>query len=156
MAIAVFNFAAWQAMYPELAAVPEAVASSYFTLATLYLDNTDCSPVADANLRLVFLNMITAHLVKLFYAVGGQAPSGTVGRVEEAQEGSVRVKLAEIKGADSVAAAFFLQTPYGLAFWAATGYLRRGFYVPGPEPVIDPWTPFFAGNGYGGWPWSPG
>jgi hypothetical protein len=140
MAIATFDYTVWSARYPELASsVGPALASSYFDEAGLYLGNDDCSIVPDVGKRGVLLNMITAHIAKLNAPIGGQAPAGFVGRVTEATEGSVTVKV-DAGSSLSVLAAWYAQTPYGAAFWAATGYLRRGRYVPRPDPLMEPFA----------------
>lgn len=137
MAVAVFDYAAWAARYPELAgAVSEQLAASLFVEAGLYLDNTDCSPVQDVSIRLVLLNMIVAHLAVLGGALDGGAPSGVVGRVSSATEGSVSV-TSELN-LESGTAAWFAQTQYGLSFWQAAKRYRGMHYRPGPRPVFDP------------------
>lgn len=159
MGIAVFNYATWAASYPELAtSVDAAAAQRYFDTAGFLLTNTDCSVVQDVGRRLVLLNMLTAHLAKLFATINGAAPSGLVGAVKSATEGSVSVAtgLGEMSGSE----AFYAQTPYGFLFWQATRKYRSATYVPGPCPspgpfVGAPGTEYFGGN-WGGFarPWQ--
>ncbi|KAG1434388.1 hypothetical protein G6F55_014548 [Rhizopus delemar] len=77
------------------------------------------------------------------YGEGGQSPSGLVGRVSSATEGSVSVSSDYSAPAGS--AQWYLQTPYGAMYWEATAWLRVGRYVPGPigyaVPVVIPWRP---------------
>lgn len=139
MAVAVFDYATWQARYPELAgSVAEPLAASYFTEATLYLDNTDASVVSDVGQRLLFLNMIVSHIADLNAPINGQAPSGLVGRVTGATEGTVSVSVDA--GDLSALAAWFSQTRYGAAFWAATGRFRQARYVPARPYAQEPFA----------------
>lgn len=149
MAIAVFDYAAWAALYPSLATtVNETLATALFGQAGLYLDNTDCSPVGDVGTRLALLNLLVAHLAVL----GGydpNRPAGAVGRLGKATEGSVSVEydMAPTSGLQ----AWYSQTPYGFQFWAATAAYRTAQYIPGPVQVVDPWP--WGLVGYGGGPW---
>lgn len=139
MAVAVFDYAAWVARYPEFGAVSEQRAALFFAEAGLYLDNTDASPVQDVAMRLVLLNMATAHIAALSGALNADGkPSGLVGRVSSASEGSVSVstELGLVPGS----AVWFQQTSYGLAFWQATKGYRGAVYVA-PQPYnFEPWA----------------
>lgn len=147
MAIAVFSYPAWSVLYPNLATtVDETLATALFGQAGLYLDNTDCSPVCDVATRLALLNLLVAHLA----LVGGYCPdirpAGAVGTLSDATEGTVRIKydVLPVKGALE---AWYLQTPYGFQFWAATAGYRTMHYIPGPVHVIDRFGLY--GRGYG-------
>lgn len=136
--VAIFDYGAWIAAYPDLAPyVSLGAANTYFALAGTLFANNALSPVCDLSQRLTYLNMIVAHLAQLYSPIGGNAPSGIVGRITEAREGDVSVKAADIAGKSAVAA-FWTQTPYGLMFWTATAYLRQGFYMPGSQPNFEP------------------
>lgn len=124
----VFDQAAFLVRYPEFTAVASAL-PSYFAEATIYLNNTDTSPVCDLTIRAVLLNMLTAHVAALNGGVNGQAASPLVGRVNTATEGSVSVGTD--MGPTSAAAAWFLQTKYGAAYWQASSAYRRFRYAPG-------------------------
>ena len=116
MAIAVWSYAAWSARYPELAAwVAPDLAVQYWTEATIYLDNTDASVVADAGIRGIILNAITAHIAALDGPIGGVEPSALVGRINSVSEGSVSVssEMPTLPGP----AAWFSQSRYGLSAW---------------------------------------
>lgn len=54
MAIVVFDVAAFRERYPEFDAVSETLLNAYFTEATIYLNNTDSSPVKDISIRALF------------------------------------------------------------------------------------------------------
>lgn len=129
MAIVTFDLAAFRARYPEFATVVDATIQAYFAEATLYLDNTDCSRVSNVTVRAVLLNMLTAHIAALNSGVNGEAPSGLVGRVAQASEGSVSVSAD--MGPTTGTSAWFLQTKYGAAYWQATAPYRTFQYVPG-------------------------
>lgn len=137
MAVAVFNYRDWLARYPEFGAVSERRAALFFAEAGLYLDNSDASPVGDVGRRLMLLNMLTAHIAALNGGLEADgSPSGTVGAITSATEGSVSVSFDS--GLQPGTAPWFRQTQYGLSFWQATRGLRLAFYVPGPNPNFEP------------------
>ena len=152
MAIAEFSYAQWAALFPELAngGVTEPVASSFFRIAGLLFDNSDCSPVQDVTIRLDYLNYVVAHLASLAgypLPAGATVPSssGMVGRVTSATEGSVSV--SSDYGKQSASAAFWLQSPYGALFWQLTAWLRQMRYVAAPPRNFGPragWTGRFG------------
>lgn len=139
MASAVFDYAAWSLRYPDLGGAVDANrAALFFAEAGLYLDNTDISPVQDVNVRLMLLGMLTAHIAVLSGALEpGGTPSGMVGRVSSATEGSVSVSVDS--GLAPGTAAWFQQTSYGLSFWQATKRCRSATYVAAPAYNMEPW-----------------
>lgn len=136
MAIVVFDIAAFRERYPEFDTVSDSLLNAYFVEATVYLDNTDGSIVTDATIRSVYLNMLVAHLAAMNSGVGGSKPTGLVGRVASASEGSVSVSMADIPSSGS--SWWYLQTPYGAAYWQATASYRTARYVPGASPSNYP------------------
>lgn len=138
MAIAVFSYDNWLTRYPEFTgAVSESMAALLFAEAGIYLDNTDGSPVVDTARRLIYLNMIVAHLASLSGVLeAGGKPTGLVGRVTQATEGSVAVTVDS--GLAAGTGGWWAQTPYGFAFWSATKRLRSATYVPGRQPSFEP------------------
>lgn len=60
--VAVWNQGIFLARYPEFSAVNPNKLAAYFIEAGLYLSNQPNSPVCDVNVRLMFLNMIVAHI----------------------------------------------------------------------------------------------
>lgn len=136
MAIVVFNIEAFRERYPEFDAVSDSLLNAYFIEATVYLDNTDHSPVRDINVRAVYLNMLVAHIAALYSGANGEKPTGLVGRVASASEGSVSVSTGEVPVTGS--SWWFLQTPYGAAYWQATAAYRTVRYVPGASPSMYP------------------
>lgn len=121
----------WRARYPELAEwTSPAVAENYFGLAQGMLVGGVCDVPTQQRL----LGLLTAHIVKLFAPVGGEAPSGLVGRISNASEGSVSV-ATDFPANPS--AAWFNQTTYGAMYWQATGRYRTFRYFPGPQPFLE-------------------
>ena len=129
MAIVAFDLVGFRARYPEFSTVVDPTLTAYFSEATLYLNNTDTSIVTDVAIRSTLLNMLTAHIAALNSGVNGQAPSGIVGRVSQASEGSVSVSFD--MGPQSGTSAWFLQTRYGANYWQATSAYRTFRYVSG-------------------------
>lgn len=132
LGVVAFSYTDWTALFPEMDSVTQAQATLYFNLATQYCDNTASSVVQDASVggqRETFLNLITAHIAKLFGTVNGQAPSGVVGRITDASEGSVSVS-AQMPDPKSQLEGWFNQTPYGAAFWASSAQYRTFRYSP--------------------------
>jgi len=141
--VVAFDYAFWQATYPELAAsVPEGQATGYWYQACLYVDNTGCSPIGDASpygRRALILYMVTSHLAKLSATINGEAPSPLVGRISDASEGSVSVStdMTNLPGS----ALWFAQTRYGLNAWQAMAPYRTAFYVAAPQIPL-PWQSY--------------
>lgn len=132
MAAVVFDPVAFTLRYPEFSGVTYPLLGLYFDEATLYLSNSDCSPVQNLTRRAMLLNMLVAHIALLSGALNpGGAASGPmpVGRTSSASEGSVS---ASLDYAVPGTAAWFAQTQYGAAFWQATISLRSFRYIPEP------------------------
>lgn len=129
MAVFQFSVQDFLARYPEFVAVDPALLSAYFEEATLYCDNSDNSLISSASKRGLILNMATAHIAALNAGSNDEGPVDSVGRVSSATEGSVSVTLDA--GPVRNAQAWWLQTKYGAAFWAATRQYRTMRYFPG-------------------------
>lgn len=131
-----FSYPLFLARYPEFSTtVSQALGQAFFTEATLYLDNTTSSIVADASVggqRNMLLNMLTAHIAALNVGTDAAPASALVGRISDASEGSVRV--AAEYGPPSGTSAWYLQTKYGAAYWQATAYLRTMQYSAPFQP----------------------
>ena len=125
----------FKAAFPMFATVADAALSMNFAWATLLLNNSCKSIVCDATLREQLLNFLTAHITALFNGVNGQPPSGAVGRVADATEGSVSASLDY--GQITNDEAFFVQTQWGAFFWTATARWRTFRYVPAPATCAD-------------------
>lgn len=127
-----FDVQAWQTRYPALfTTVGAEGAQACFDQASLFLANDETSPVPDLTRRGLLLGLITAHLAQLGF--GGAAPGtdqpALVGRITSARMGSVAVEAD--MGPVTASQAWWVQTPYGAAYWAATASLRTARYVPG-------------------------
>lgn len=153
LGVVVFDPAAFKAAYPSFSTLSDGVVSFNFTLAELMLNNSCCSVVADATVRETLLNLLTAHITALLNGVNGQAPSGVVGRIGQATEGSVNVGL-EYATNTPQSLAYFSQTPWGAMFWQATAQYRTMRYVAAPPRIYGPW-PLWGGPG-AGLGWGPG
>lgn len=139
-----FDYLQWVATFPEFACVNEQTAQGYFDLSTVYLRNDGCSVVPTDALQLTLLNLLTAHVAKLLAPTTAGAPSGLVGRISNATEGSVSVG-ADFPGV-TASSAWFMQTQYGAMFWQSTAPFRTMRYVPGPQPFLN--GPFQGGAWY--------
>ena len=131
MSVVVFDPVAFSLRYPEFATISTSLIQLYFNEATIYLNNTDSSPVTDGSvggLRSMLLNMMTAHITAMNSGVNGQPSSDVVGRVNSATQGSVS---ASVEYAAPGSAAWFTQTKYGAAVWQATAAYRTMQYMPG-------------------------
>lgn len=138
--VSAFSYPAFIARYPEMKSIDPAYAQTLFAEAGIYLDNTAGSLVQDVATRGILLNMIVAHLAALGGALDGGTPSGMVGRVTSASEGTVKIEVDS--GLEPGGAAWFAQTPYGFSFWQATKRYRMAQYRPARQPNFDPirWT----------------
>lgn len=139
----VFDYAGtWSIRYPELAAfVSSDLAQLYFNEACLYVDNGDCSRIQDIPTRTMLLNMVTAHIAALNAPLNGQPSSPLVGRISSATEGSVSVSTDY---AAPGSAAWWSQSKYGAAAYAAMAPYRTFRYAPRPVPYPMPY-------GFPGW-----
>lgn len=141
MAVVTFDSAAFVARYPEFSSISTPTLQSYFDEAgSLYLDNSNASPVADTTRRSILLNMLVAHLAALNSGVNGNAAQDGVGRVDQASQGSVSAHLD--MGPTTNAQAWFMQTKYGASFWQATAsYRTMQYQVKQPQPtgIQAPW-----------------
>lgn len=145
MTIAPFSFSDWSTAYPEFATTVNSVqAALLFAQAGLYLNNTDTSLiVADPvtfQPRQALLYLITSHLAQLQFGSSKAAASPIVGRIDAAAEGSVNIH-ADMPNTPE-AAAWWLTTQYGAAYWNATRQYRTAVYIPRPG--------FYARRGYRG------
>ncbi|MCW7763025.1 DUF4054 domain-containing protein [Photorhabdus luminescens] len=135
--VVVFDVVKFRIRYPEFSSVSDVLLDTYFTEATLYLNNTAQSPVSELELRAMLLNMLVAHIAELNrLSASGTAANPLVGRVSSASEGSVSVSAD--MGAVSERAAWFLQTKYGAMYWQATAQYRTMRYIPGSSPSHYP------------------
>lgn len=143
MGIVIFDPVEFKELYPSFSSLTDPQLNNAFSLATMYLANTECSVVSDVAQRKTLLYLLTAHIAKMQYGEYGQKPGGLVGRISSATEGSVSVSAEYAAAAGS--AQWYLQTSYGASYWEATARYRVARYVAGPTgvaiPVSVPWLP---------------
>jgi hypothetical protein len=129
----VFNQTAFLQEFPEFVATNARVPNcptKCFRRACTILNNTDSSPVPEAE-RADMLSMLTAHFLQLFFGVNGKLPSGAVGRVSSAGEGSVNVSL-DMGMAVPSSQAWYMQTQYGATYWTMSRAYRSAVYIAPP------------------------
>lgn len=143
---AVFEYQTWAFQFPELAvSVPPGQAAGYFARACNFISNTPMSPIQDIPTRTTLLYLATAHIAALNATLNGQAPTGLVGRISSATEGSVSVSTdLQVPGS----AAWWGQTRYGYECWSAMAPYRTFRYAPNPRPVVQPWPPYGFNGGW--------
>lgn len=130
-----FDPDAWAALFPEFASIAATAGPGLFARACLQVDNTASSRITDLGIRTTILYLTTAHLAALNATVGGVSPSGLVGRINSATEGSVSVQSTLDVAPGS--AQWWAQTRYGIEAWQALLPYRQARYVPGcPRPMF--------------------
>jgi hypothetical protein len=127
--VVVFDPTAFKVAYPMFATLTDPQLAEAFSLATIYLRNDGTSPVRTVALQQSLLWQLTAHIAQLMFGINGEPPSGIVGRVNSASEGSVSVGTDWPTTANN---AWFLQTTFGANFWQAAAAYRMARYMPGP------------------------
>ena len=128
MSAVVFDLSGFRNRYPEFASLEPTLLAAYFSEAALYCNNTDASPISDASVRSMILNMIVAHISEL-------QSMQMVGRIANVRVGGLPVHAAY--AAPTGSRAWFDQTRYGAAAWQAMGPYRRAFYVTADN--VAPW-----------------
>jgi hypothetical protein len=127
--IVTFNPDAFCTQYPAFCKVTSAALQNNFNLACLQLNNSYCSVVQDEPTREMLLYLLTAHITAVLNGVNGQAPSGLVGRISSATQGSVSA-AADYLSNPSEAEAYLTQTQWGALFWRSTVAYRTARYIP--------------------------
>lgn len=148
--VVTFDATEFKGLYPAFETVADGLLQADFDVATLFLNNSCCSMVKDANVRQRMLYLATAHVAALLQGENGKPPSGIVGRIDKAAEGSVSVSAAYATMM-SMSEAYFSQTQYGALFWQITAPYRSMLYVPPPPNNCIGRNP----NGPG-FPWGSG
>lgn len=155
--VVVFDPAAFKLAFPSFATVADMALSISFQLATLQLNNSCGSRVCDAPTRELLLNLLVAHITALKDGENGQPPSGIVGRVNRAQEGSVSVGTDF--GTMVYGQAYYAQTQWGAMYWQSTARFRKFAYIPAPVVCADlgvnGMPVDYPGAGFGGY-WGGG
>lgn len=132
--IVVFVPADFKAAFPEFSTVADAVLDVNFDVATLIIANTCEGIIMDAVKREKLLNLATAHITQLRNGANGGGPSGIVGQIIAARQGSINIGAAEIRA--NANQAWFMQTEWGMLLWMALAPYRTFRYVPAP-PADD-------------------
>lgn len=133
MAVVVFDPVQFKIAFPEFQAVPDARLLVLFQVAQGMLDNTDASIVVDLQQRTTMFWYLVAHLLTLYgtgvsSSAGGGGPSGVVGRLSTATEGTVTASY-EFNIPASASAAWWNQTQYGATYWMMMAPYRSFRYV---------------------------
>lgn len=144
--VVTFDPAKFKLLYPMFDLLNDTQLQFFFDQATLYFDNSPLNPafgMQGAKGMETLLYMLTAHVAYLGTtrgadgkAIPGSGPSQLVGRISSASEGSVSVS-AEMGSANAggPSQAWYEQTQFGAAFWAATAGFRTARYLPNPTYV---------------------
>ncbi len=137
--VVTFDANVFKALYPEFSTVLAAALNLNFAYAEFILNNTCRSIVVDANKRETLLNVLVAHLTALLQGVNGQPPSGVVGRINSASQGTVSMTAEFLATLNEQ---WYLQTQWGALFWQLTAQYRTFRYIPAPAQC-------YGGPGYG-------
>lgn len=138
-------------MFPRLSEVSAVQASeNYFVRACAICANNGSNPLNGSPGRLqLALYLLTAHIAQLnANSADGQPPSGLVGRIGSATQGSVTVQV-EWDGTGAPGEAWFIQTQYGAEFWQMSASTRTAWYIPSPTRVLPGFGPYGYGRGFG-------
>jgi hypothetical protein len=128
-----FSYSAWATAFPQFATLkPDQIVNIVLPIAQIYHRNDGGGPVTTAATQTALLNLMVAHIAQILFGANGAAPSSIVGRISSATEGSVSV-TSEFPITQN--SAFFLQTPFGAAWWAATAAYRTMQYRS-PQPNV--------------------
>ena len=130
--VVVFDPVTFVAAFPEFATVPQPALQFNFLGATQLLNNSCRSAVKDAPTREYLLMLLVAHITKLLNGSNGEAPSGIVGRIDSAQQGSVKVNT-EYMAEPTANEAYYAQTQYGAMYWKMTAQYRTMRYFAPPR-----------------------
>lgn len=137
----IFSATEFKLKFPPFVTVADGLLDSDFDVATLFLTNSCCSVVRSLEKRKKLLYLLTAHVAELLQGANGKPPSGVVGRVASATQGSVTVSV-QYASQMSMTEAYFAQTQYGVMFWQATAKYRTMRYAAPANycfPGRSPW-----------------
>lgn len=155
MAVVVFSPATFRTTYTAFSTLSDAQLNLAFELAQNYVSNDDCSPVPysppTVNVRADVLNLIVAHIAQIMFGVNGAAPSGLVGRISDASEGTVRVA---VDMPSTPGNAWWMQTTWGALAYQALAPYRTARYRANPGRFaqgVFGRRPGFDGLGSRGW-----
>ena len=143
LGIVTFDPNAFCTQYPSFCKVSSVALQNNFNLATLQLNNSWCSVVQDEPTRQMLLYLLTAHITALLNGVNGKGPTGLVGRLSSATEGSVTANVDYLSN-PTEAEAYLTQTQWGATFWRSTVVYRTAQYIPSNNERY--------GNSWDAWP----
>lgn len=133
--IVTFDPTVFKAAFPEFSTIADPVLNLNFGLAEMQLSNSCCSRIKNASLREKLLDLLVAHITQLRNGTNGQSPSGVVGRVSYAMEGSVMATVD--MGPIVLGQAYYMQTQWGALYWSSTATYRTFRYIPAPATCYD-------------------
>lgn len=142
-----FDPNAFLAQFTEFNYLTPAAVTGWNGIAQQYCRNDGLGPVESATTQTALLNLMTAHIIKLFAPQSnGTANPGLVGRISSASEGSVSVSAEYMPATPG--SAWYNQTSYGAAFYQLTKPYRSALLVRGPRRSFEPWPGIggIAGN----------
>jgi Protein of unknown function (DUF4054) len=128
LGIVTFDPVAFTTQYPSFVNVTSVALQNNFDLACLQLNNSYCSVVQDEPTRAQLLYLLTAHITALLNGVNGQQPTGLVGRISSATQGSVTANVDYLSN-PTEAEAYLTQTQWGATFWRSTVVYRTARYI---------------------------
>lgn len=130
--VVAFDYASWAALFPQFSNLSSnQVTQVILPLAEQYCRNDGSGPVNSAAVQSQLLNLMVAHVAQILFGSTTQPVSPIVGRISSAAEGSVSVSA---EWPTTPSNAWFLQTPYGAAYWQLALPFRLGFYAPKVTP----------------------
>lgn len=136
-----FNYTNWIKLFPMFAqnVSPEQAVDVILPLAEQYCRNDGGGPVNSEQSQTNLLNLMVAHIAQLLFGVNGSPPTGLVGRISNASQGSVSV--ATEFPSNNPSAAWYNQTQFGAAFYQAMAPYRTMRYLPGNQRSRRATTP---------------
>lgn len=136
--IVTFDPNAFIRLFPQFSSItPEMFTQVILPLAQQYCRNDGGGPVATAASQTNLLNLMVAHICQLFYPNGPNGPAGPlVGMIKSVTEGSVDVSVEFPLTQNN---AWYMQTPFGAAFWQASAAYRTMRYIPRLNRNFNPW-----------------
>jgi hypothetical protein len=139
-AVVTFVPADFKDAFPEFAACTDGQLNGWFGRAQLLFQNNQCNLAFPDGTMATLLNLLTAHIGWLNAPRGADgnpaatgSATGLVGMVKSATEGSVSVSVdIGDMTAGGPSQPYYMQTRYGIEYWAATAQYRTARYVAAP------------------------
>jgi hypothetical protein len=141
--IATFDFGLFESLFPVFfraapgfIPVTEDQINMVIPIATSYSRNDGGGPVNNPQVQLNLLNLAVAHCTQLLFGSATNPPTGMVGRIASASEGSVSVQT---DWPTTPGSAWWSQTQYGAMWWQMALPYRLGMYLPKTTPSFNPY-----------------